>query len=129
MKGRTATARTRLAGCAVVRTVSALVGGEAIVTAGRTRLRPSMMTTLAMIFGMLLLALVPGAGGEMRAPMALAVIGGLVTSILLTLLVVPVVCTLPDDLGNWIRRKWIGGPGPAEEGESRDEERKEEAAV
>ncbi len=49
---------------------------EAIITAGRTRLRPIMMTTLAMIFGMLPLALALGAGAEMRAPMARAVIGG-----------------------------------------------------
>lgn len=70
---------------------------EAVVTAGRTRLRPIMMTTLAMIFGMLPLALGIGAGGEMRAPMARAVIGGLFTSTLLTLLVVPVVYTLLDD--------------------------------
>jgi hydrophobic/amphiphilic exporter-1 (mainly G- bacteria), HAE1 family len=102
---------------------------EAVVTAGRTRLRPIMMTTLAMIFGMLPLALALGAGGEMRAPMARAVIGGLVTSTILTLLVVPVVYTLLDDLGGWIRRKWTGGPGPAEEAERRNEERKEAAAV
>jgi len=49
---------------------------EAIVAAGRTRLRPIMMTTLAMIFGMLPLALALGSGAEMRAPMARAVIGG-----------------------------------------------------
>jgi HAE1 family hydrophobic/amphiphilic exporter-1 len=53
---------------------------EAIITAGRTRLRPIMMTTLAMIFGMVPLSLAMGAGAEMRAPMARAVIGGLVTS-------------------------------------------------
>ena len=58
---------------------------EAIITAGRTRLRPIMMTTLAMIFGMLPLALALGAGAEMRAPMARAVIGGLITSTFLTL--------------------------------------------
>ena len=63
---------------------------EAIITAGRTRLRPIMMTTFAMIFGMLPLALAIGAGAEMRAPMARAVIGGLITSTVLTLLVVPV---------------------------------------
>ena len=53
---------------------------EAIIIAGRTRLRPIMMTTLAMIFGMMPLALALGAGAEMRAPMARAVIGGLITS-------------------------------------------------
>ena len=61
-----------------------------------------------MIFGMLPLALGLGAGAEMRAPMARAVIGGLITSTLLTLLVVPVVYTLLDDLAGWIRRRWNG---------------------
>jgi HAE1 family hydrophobic/amphiphilic exporter-1 len=78
---------------------------EAIITAGRTRLRPIMMTTLAMIFGMLPLALALGAGAEMRAPMARAVIGGLITSTFLTLLVVPVVYSLLDDVSERIRRK------------------------
>jgi HAE1 family hydrophobic/amphiphilic exporter-1 len=62
-----------------------------------------------MIFGMLPLALALGAGAEMRAPMARAVIGGLITSTLLTLLVVPVVYTVLDDFGEWIRRKWGAG--------------------
>jgi HAE1 family hydrophobic/amphiphilic exporter-1 len=78
---------------------------EAIITAGRTRLRPIMMTTLAMIFGMLPLSLALGAGSEMRAPMARAVIGGLITSTFLTLLVVPVVYSLLDDLSQWFRRR------------------------
>jgi HAE1 family hydrophobic/amphiphilic exporter-1 len=79
---------------------------EALITAGRTRLRPIMMTTLAMIFGMLPLALALGAGAEMRAPMARAVIGGLITSTFLTLLVVPVMYSFLDDFGNWVRRHW-----------------------
>jgi len=79
---------------------------EAIITAGRTRLRPIMMTTLAMIFGMLPLALALGAGAEMRAPMARAVIGGLITSTFLTLLIVPVMYSVLDDFGSWIRRQW-----------------------
>jgi HAE1 family hydrophobic/amphiphilic exporter-1 len=77
----------------------------AIITAGRTRLRPIMMTTLAMIFGMLPLALALGSGAEMRAPMARAVIGGLITSTFLTLLVVPVVYSLLDDVSERFRRK------------------------
>ncbi len=81
---------------------------EAIISAGRIRLRPILMTTLAMIFGMLPLALALGAGSEMRAPMARAVIGGLITSTILTLLIIPVVYTLLDDLGNWIQRRWEG---------------------
>jgi HAE1 family hydrophobic/amphiphilic exporter-1 len=76
---------------------------EAVIVAGRTRLRPIVMTTLAMIFGMLPLALAIGAGAEMRAPMARAVVGGLLTSTLLTLLVVPVMYTILDDFGSWIR--------------------------
>jgi HAE1 family hydrophobic/amphiphilic exporter-1 len=79
---------------------------EALITAGRTRLRPILMTTLAMMFGMLPLAMALGQGAEMRAPMARAVIGGLITSTLLTLLVVPVVYTVLDDIGGWIRRRW-----------------------
>src|SRR5919197_360909 len=80
----------------------------AVVQAGRTRLRPIVMTTSAMVFGMLPLALGLGSGGEMRAPMARAVIGGLITSTMLTLIVVPVVYTLLDDLAAWVgahRRK------------------------
>ena len=78
----------------------------ALITAGRTRLRPIMMTTLAMIFGMAPLALALGQGAEMRAPMARAVIGGLITSTILTLLVVPVVYTLLDDVTEWLHRRW-----------------------
>jgi len=77
---------------------------QAVVDAGRTRLRPIVMTTAAMVFGMLPLALGFGSGGEMRAPMARAVIGGLMASTLLTLIVVPVVYTLLDDLAEWLRR-------------------------
>jgi HAE1 family hydrophobic/amphiphilic exporter-1 len=83
---------------------------EALITAGRTRLRPIMMTTLAMIFGMLPLALALGAGAEMRAPMARAVIGGLVTSTFLTLLVVPVMYSVLDDFGDWVGRHWKNKP-------------------
>jgi HAE1 family hydrophobic/amphiphilic exporter-1 len=83
---------------------------EAIITAGRTRLRPIMMTTLAMIFGMLPLALALGAGAEMRAPMARAVIGGLITSTFLTLLVVPVMYSVLDDFANWTKKHWKGKP-------------------
>ena len=81
---------------------------EAIITAGRTRLRPIMMTSLAMIFGMVPLSLAIGAGAEMRAPMARAVIGGLITSTFLTLLIVPVMYSVLDDVGVWIGRRWKG---------------------
>ncbi|ACM19310.1 efflux pump, RND family, inner and outer membrane proteins [Geotalea daltonii FRC-32] len=79
---------------------------QAVIEAGRTRLRPIAMTTLAMIFGMLPLFFAIGSGAEGRAPMARTVIGGLLTSSLLTLLVVPVVYTVVDDLGAWLKRKW-----------------------
>jgi HAE1 family hydrophobic/amphiphilic exporter-1 len=80
----------------------------ALIDAGQIRLRPIVMTTLAMIFGMLPLALALGAGAEFRAPMARAVIGGLITSTLLTLVVVPVVYSIFDDMGqkvsHWFTR-------------------------
>ncbi len=79
---------------------------EAIVNAAKVRLRPILMTTLAMIFGMLPLAFEWGSGAEFRAPMARAVIGGLITSTLLTLIVVPVVYTFLDDLGERAARAW-----------------------
>jgi hydrophobic/amphiphilic exporter-1 (mainly G- bacteria), HAE1 family len=82
---------------------------EALIEAARVRLRPILMTTLAMIFGMLPLALEIGAGAEFRAPMARAVIGGLITSTLLTLLVVPIVYTYLDDLGTLLARLWHRG--------------------
>jgi HAE1 family hydrophobic/amphiphilic exporter-1 len=77
---------------------------EAIIEAARVRLRPILMTTLAMIFGMLPLAFEWGAGAEFRAPMARAVIGGLITSTLLTLLVVPVVYSYLDDAVAFLAR-------------------------
>src|SRR5205085_9223986 len=78
---------------------------EALLTAGRIRLRPIIMTTVAMIFGMIPLALAIGAGAEQRAPIARAVIGGLITSTLLTLFVVPVVYTMLDDLTTLVTRR------------------------
>jgi HAE1 family hydrophobic/amphiphilic exporter-1 len=79
----------------------------ALVEAGRLRLRPILMTTAAMIFGMLPVALALGEGGAMRAPMAVCVIGGLITSTLLTLVVVPVVYTLLDGLANNRVVRWL----------------------
>jgi HAE1 family hydrophobic/amphiphilic exporter-1 len=75
---------------------------EAILRAGRTRMRPILMTTTAMIAGMLPIAFALGAGAEARAPMAIAVVGGLFMSTLLTLLVVPVVFTYMDDLQGFL---------------------------
>ncbi len=96
----------------VLRKRDGLPRSEAIILAGRTRLRPIIMTSLAMIFGMLPLFLAIGSGAEMRAPMARAVVGGLLTSTFLTLLVVPVMYTLMDDLALWLRKRW--GKKPAE---------------
>ena len=78
---------------------------EALLKAGPVRLRPILMTTAAMVFGMLPTALKLGEGAELRAPMAIAVIGGLITSTLLTLVVVPVVYTLVDDFENYMATK------------------------
>ena len=78
----------------------------AVLAAGRIRLRPILMTTLAMIFGMLPLALGLGEGGEQRSPMGQAVIGGVITSSLLTLVVVPVIYTYLDDLTDWAVRRF-----------------------
>ena len=80
---------------------------EALVEAGAVRLRPIMMTTLAMIAGMVPIALALGEGGGFRAPMARAVIGGLITSTMLTLLVVPVAYTYFDDIGGWMKGKLV----------------------
>jgi HAE1 family hydrophobic/amphiphilic exporter-1 len=90
---------------------------DALVEGGRVRLRPILMTTAAMIFGMLPVALAISEGGEARAPMGVAVIGGLLTSTLLTLIVVPVVYLLFERLAGarfvaWIGRKLVGEPPP-----------------
>ena len=70
---------------------------EAIVDAGRKRARPIVMTTIAMVGGMLPSALGAGSGGEFRAPMAVAVIGGLISSTVLSLVFVPAVFVAMDD--------------------------------
>ncbi len=70
---------------------------EAILTAGPVRLRPIMMTTAATILGMVPIILGLGAGSELRSPMAVAIAGGLISSTLLSLIVVPVVYTIIDD--------------------------------
>ena len=85
----------------------------ALLEAARVRLRPILMTTLAMIFGMLPLAFALTEGSEQRSPMGQAVIGGVVTSSLLTLVVVPVVYCWLDDLAAWARRRWQGRAQPA----------------
>ncbi|HHV93430.1 MAG TPA: efflux RND transporter permease subunit [Firmicutes bacterium] len=81
---------------------------EAVVTAGEVRLRPILMTTLTTVLGLVPLALATGEGSEMGRPLAYTVMGGLTTSTLLTLIVVPVVYTLVDGLGRRIARL-LGG--------------------
>ena len=87
------------------RHVAGMDRNSALLLAAKVRLRPILMTTLAMIFGMVPLAFALTEGSEQRAPMGQAVIGGVITSSLLTLVVVPVVYCYMDDLAQWIRRK------------------------
>jgi hydrophobic/amphiphilic exporter-1 (mainly G- bacteria), HAE1 family len=83
---------------------------QALLHAAQVRLRPILMTTLAMIFGMVPLAFALSEGSEQRAPMGQAVIGGVITSSLLTLVVVPVIYCYLDDLSQWLKRKLSGRP-------------------
>lgn len=94
---------------------------DALLEAGPIRLRPILMTTLAMIFGMLPVAAAIGAGSEFRQPMGIAVVCGLITSTVLTLVAVPVAYTLVDDAVRLITRRRrpavapSGEPAPAAE--------------
>lgn len=90
---------------------------EAIIDAGRKRARPIVMTTIAMCGGMLPSALALDSGGEFRAPMAIAVIGGLISSTVLSLLFVPAVFVLVDDFGKLIWRIFSPFIGKADEPE------------
>ncbi|MCL1962210.1 MAG: efflux RND transporter permease subunit [Desulfovibrionaceae bacterium] len=83
---------------------------QALLAAARVRLRPILMTTLAMVFGMIPLAFAASEGAEQRAPMGQAVIGGVITSSLLTLVVVPVAYCYLDDLANWLKRCLLRQP-------------------
>jgi HAE1 family hydrophobic/amphiphilic exporter-1 len=86
---------------------------EALVMAGKKRLRPIMMTTFALIAGMIPMAIGVGEGGEFYRPMAVAIIGGTITGTLLTLLIIPSfydsIETTRDKLGAWLAR-WRGRP-------------------
>ncbi len=105
-----------------VRRRAGMPRNEAILMAGPIRLRPILMTTIAMIFGMVPTAVGFGTGVEMREPMAIAVIGGLIVSTLLTLLVVPVAYTILDDLLGLFRRLFSPSRRPAIAGASEAEE-------
>jgi multidrug efflux pump subunit AcrB len=90
---------------------------EAIIDAGMKRARPIVMTTIAMAAGMMPSALAFGAGGEFRSPMALAVIGGLVFSTVLSLVFVPAMFMMMDDVGALFWRfgkKLLASTGEAE---------------
>ena len=86
---------------------------EALIQAGAIRLRPIMMTTLALIAGMIPVALGIGEGAEFRAPLGRAVIGGVITSTLLTLVVIPTFYEILDEWREWVLRK-VGLGGLAE---------------
>jgi HAE1 family hydrophobic/amphiphilic exporter-1 len=86
---------------------------EALVEAGRVRLRPILMTTLTTVLGLLPMSFAWGEGAEVRAPMAIAVMGGLIFSTLLTLVLIPVVYELLD------RKVYVAAdaqPAPEERG-------------
>ncbi|MDH7793967.1 MULTISPECIES: efflux RND transporter permease subunit [unclassified Beijerinckia] len=91
---------------------------EAIVDAGRKRARPIIMTTIAMVAGMVPSALGFGDGGEFRSPMAIGVIGGLIVSTLLSLIFVPAMFILMDDLSKLVSRLFSGIVGPTDEPET-----------
>lgn len=92
---------------------------DAIVDAGRKRARPIIMTTIAMAAGMVPSALAFGDGGEFRAPMAIAVIGGLIVSTVLSLVFVPAVFCLMDDAAKWLWQFFSRFIGPSEEPDAR----------
>lgn len=79
---------------------------DALLKAGPVRLRPILMTAFSTIAGMIPIAIGLGEGAESRAPMGTCVVGGMVTSTLLTLIVIPVIYSLLDDLGVWVKR-WM----------------------
>jgi HAE1 family hydrophobic/amphiphilic exporter-1 len=96
---------------------------DAIKEAGPMRLRPILMTTLAMIAGMAPIAMAVGRGNEARAPLATAVIGGLVMSTVLSLIIIPCIYSVFDDIQNWVaklmrkgRRSWLVENALADEG-------------
>jgi HAE1 family hydrophobic/amphiphilic exporter-1 len=81
---------------------------EALIQAGRVRLRPILMTTFALVAGMVPVALGSGEGGDFRAPLGITVIGGVVTSTLLTLLVIPTVYEILADTRDWLGARFFG---------------------
>ncbi|MDA3908922.1 MAG: efflux RND transporter permease subunit [Sulfurimonas sp.] len=101
MVGKNAVLLVDFANSAVERGKSA---DEALIEAGEKRLRPILMTTIAMVFAMLPLAIGDGLGSETKAPMAISIIGGLLSSMVLTLLIVPVMYRLINPFDRWLRK-------------------------
>jgi HAE1 family hydrophobic/amphiphilic exporter-1 len=93
---------------------SGMERNAALLEAAHVRLRPILMTTLAMVFGMVPLAMGLAEGSEQRAPMGQAVIGGIITSSILTLVVVPVIYTWLDDFANWGKHRFGFGKTESE---------------
>ncbi|MEP6765135.1 MAG: efflux RND transporter permease subunit, partial [Gemmatimonadaceae bacterium] len=85
---------------------------DALIEAGRTRLRPIMMTTLALIAGMIPVALGRGEGADFRAPLGRAVIGGVVASTVLSLLIIPTVYEIFDEWREWLASKFFPATHP-----------------
>ena len=102
---------------AVERMAQGMGRTEAIIDAGAKRARPIVMTSIAMGAGMIPAALAHGDGGEFRAPMAIAVIGGLIASTFLSLLFVPAVFTIMDSLGGLFGRVFNRFVGPVDDPE------------
>ncbi len=86
---------------------------EAILEAAMLRFRPIMMTTLAALLGALPLALSQGTGSELRIPLGITIIGGLLLSQLLTLYTTPVIYLTMDRIERFVRMRWWGHPAPA----------------
>jgi multidrug efflux pump subunit AcrB len=95
-----------------VRKTTGATAADALLQAGLVRMRPILMTTAAMVFGMLPMALALDDGGEIQAPMGRAIIGGVITSTLLTLVVVPVLYSYLDQWAAWAKRRF-GGASPS----------------
>jgi HAE1 family hydrophobic/amphiphilic exporter-1 len=100
---------------AIIEIAQGVERANALINAGRKRAQPIIMTTVAMSAGMVPSALAPGDDGSFRSPMAIAVIGGLITSTILSLIFVPALFTIMDDAGRGFR--WLFGRfvGPADE--------------
>ncbi|HMN36905.1 MAG TPA: efflux RND transporter permease subunit [Hyphomicrobium sp.] len=116
---------------AVERMAAGMSRTEAIIDAGRKRARPIIMTTLAMVAGMVPSAYALGDGGEFRSPMAIAVIGGLLVSTVLSLIFVPSFFTVMDDVGHflsWVFGRFIGPRDDPEDDAARAAERAAKAA-